>query len=103
MGFGFGNGTVKFKTAGTSQSPKRMLQKRVLVRVGMIRLRIVVARMGPSSAMKPVQTSAGASCNVCQLSIERFRKITDPEDNAPFCCDFYESFVAFVGEFLKNE
>lgn len=69
----------------------------------MIRLRIVAARMGPSSAMKPVQTSAGASCNVCQLSIEKFRKSTDSEDNAPFCCDFYESFVAFVGEFLKDE
>ena len=61
-GFGLGKGTVKFETGGTSQSPNKTLQKSVEVRVGISKLRSVEARMGPSRAIKPVQTSEAASC-----------------------------------------
>jgi hypothetical protein len=61
FGFGFGNGTVKFDTAGTSHNPKRILQNRVEVLVGMTMFRRVAARIGPSRAMNPSQTSGAAS------------------------------------------
>jgi hypothetical protein len=61
FGFGFGNGTVKFDTAGTSHNPNRILQNRVEVLVGITMFRRVAARIGPSRAMKPLQTSVAAS------------------------------------------
>lgn len=61
-GFGFGKGTVKLETGGTSQSPNKTLQNSVDVRVGISKFRRVAASIGPSSAMKPVQTSVAASC-----------------------------------------
>jgi hypothetical protein len=103
LGFGFGNGTVKLDTAGISQSPNKMLQNNVEVRVGISKLRIVAARIGPSRAMKPVQTSAAASCHSNQQLCLTEATRTHSERNTPFCSYFDKGLIAFIGDFLENE
>lgn len=63
FGLGLGKGTVKLETDGISQSPKRILQNNVEVREGIFIFRIVAARMGPSRAINPSQTSSVPSYN----------------------------------------